>query len=323
MNVTNGNVDSGTPNGASASGGAPAGAGASATGAQGGAAAPSAPQGGGQSNPPAGSFQWPTNWKENLPAELRDEGSLKAIMDIPALAKSFVHAQKAIGSDKIVIPSKHASDDDWRQVFGKLGNPEKVEDYKFEVPADSPFDEKFVNNFKEIAHKNGVLPKQAEGLVKWFAEASKAEAAGYENQVKADFEKNLTSLKAEWGNAYDGKLAKAQAAVEKFGGKELMDYLTKSGLGNQGPIIKAFANAASIFGEDKLTPNPPGGGITPGDATQKITQIFGDKTHPYHLKDHPGHKSAVAEMNDLFVQKNAGQAASAVGAGFISFNARS
>lgn len=258
-----------------------------------------------------------------MPAELRDEGSLKVIQDIPSLAKSFIHSQKMIGADKIVVPTKHATEDDWKQVFTKLGNPEKLEDYKFEVPKDAPFDDKFVGGFKEIAHKAGILPKQAEGLVKWFAEASKVEAEGYKQQMTQKLEAEVAGLKQEWGNAFDAKIAKAQAAAKEFGGADFIKFLNETGLGNSAAMIKAFAKAADLLSEDKIGNDPASGALTPGDAQAKITAVFGNKEHPYHHKSHPGHKAAVEEMQGLFAQKTAGTQQSAVGAGFIPYNSRS
>lgn len=318
MTTPDGTTNNEASPGATALGGAPAGASASAA-AQGGA---TAPQGGGQSFTPPAGFQWPSNWKEALPPEIREEGALKVIHDIPNLAKSYVNAQKMVGAEKISIPSKHATEDDWKQVFQKLGVPEKVEEYKFEVPKDAPFDEKFIKDFQAVAHKTGILPKQAEGLVKWFAEASKAEVANFEAQSKANLEKEVAGLRQEWGAAYDAKIAKAQAAVMEFGGKELVDVLNKTGLGNSAVMIKAFAKASGLMSEDRLGKDALGGGHTPAEADAKIQAIFGDRSHPYHMKDHPGHRAAVEEMSQLFNQKMAGKPQSAIGQ-FIPFNSRS
>ena len=53
------------------------------------------------------------NWKDSLPEELKAEKALESIQDIPGLAKSYIHAQKMIGSDKIPVPNKFATDEDW------------------------------------------------------------------------------------------------------------------------------------------------------------------------------------------------------------------
>ena len=34
-----------------------------------------------------------------------------------------------IGADKVAIPGKHATDDDWNVVYTKLGRPNEAKDY--------------------------------------------------------------------------------------------------------------------------------------------------------------------------------------------------
>ena len=70
-----------------------------------------------------------TNWKDALPEEVREDPSMQAIQSVDNLAKSYVNAQKMVGSDKIIVPNKYAEDNEWNDVFTKLGLPEKAEDY--------------------------------------------------------------------------------------------------------------------------------------------------------------------------------------------------
>ena len=53
-----------------------------------------------------------------------------------ALAKSYVNAQSMIGADKVAIPGKHATDEDWGEVYRRLGRPDTPEGYELvnEVP---------------------------------------------------------------------------------------------------------------------------------------------------------------------------------------------
>ena len=57
-----------------------------------------------------------TSWKDSLPEEIRGHKSLETIKDVGSLAKGFVHAESMIGSDKIAVPGKWATDDDWSAV---------------------------------------------------------------------------------------------------------------------------------------------------------------------------------------------------------------
>ena len=108
------------------------------------------------------------NWKDGLPDDLKTEKALESIQDIPGLAKSYIHAQKMIGSDKIPVPNKYATDEDWQAVYNKLGRPETPDAYEFNLKDNSNIDENALKGFKETAHKNGLLPKQAEAIMNFY-----------------------------------------------------------------------------------------------------------------------------------------------------------
>ena len=86
-------------------------------------------------NPSEPTQQQEVNWRESLPDDLRDDPSLKSIQDVPGLAKSFIHAQKMVGADKIPVPTEHATKEDWDAVYSKLGRPATPDDYKVEGEA--------------------------------------------------------------------------------------------------------------------------------------------------------------------------------------------
>lgn len=254
--------------------------------------------------PPAGAAPAPKTWRDELPDDIKADPSLSAILDVPSLAKSYVHAQKLVGADKVIVPTQHATEDDWQGVFRKLGNPEKLEDYKVERPKDAPFDDEFVGAFKAIAHKAGVLPKQAQNLVNWFNEASKAQSEKLASGYQAELVKGIDALKAEWGQAYSAKLSRANQVLFEAGGQELSELLKQTGLSAHPLMIKAFAKVGDMLKEDAIPADDAGGQlITPAQADSKISAIFGNPDHPYHKPYHAGHKSAVAEMEQLFAAK--------------------
>src|SRR5690554_6452317 len=97
---------------------------------------------------------------EYLPESFRADAVFSRFKDMESLLASYKSAQSMVGMDKIPIPGKHATDDDWKQVFGRLGLPESVDKYEMKLP--EGVDADFVKAFKETAHKAGVLPKQAQ-----------------------------------------------------------------------------------------------------------------------------------------------------------------
>ena len=72
-----------------------------------------------------------------------------------------------VGADKIPVPNKHSTDEDWHEVFKRLGAPSSPDDYKYNFK-DQEMDSGQVQEFNKTAHKLGLLPKQAEGLIKFY-----------------------------------------------------------------------------------------------------------------------------------------------------------
>ena len=70
------------------------------------------------------------DWRSSLPEDIREDPSLKPLQDINSLAKSYVHSQRMLGTDKVVVPGKYATPDEWRGFYHKVGLPEEVKDYE-------------------------------------------------------------------------------------------------------------------------------------------------------------------------------------------------
>lgn len=245
---------------------------------------------------------FPENWKLGLPEELQKSGSLEAIQDIPSLVKSYINAQKLIGADKIPMPSKHATPEEWRAVYHKLGLPQDVKDYKIELPKDAAIDESFTPEFAKKAHELGIMPQQAQNLMNWFNDLNKKAMEDASKNYQTQVQEGISSLRKEWGASFDQEVAAAQAAVEHLGGPEFKAYLAKNGLDNDPVLAKVFAKVGAMLKEDGVNVggNAVGtGALSPAAAQDQINQIMGDMNHPYWHGDHPGHKAAVEEMSKL------------------------
>lgn len=247
---------------------------------------------------PVSKVSIPENWKEALDAELLDNPSIKSIKDINALAKSFIHGQKLVGADKIVVPSNLTSDEEWKGIFQKLGMPESVEKYDFKF---GEADKEFVGKFKALAVESGILPKAAEKLFAFFESESKSVIENNESSSKVAFEETVLGLKKEWGQAYDRKLANAAGLFNKFADDDTKAFMKETGFSNNPAVLKLMSKIADSFGEDKFV--APGGngqmGITPQEADAQIQAIYRDTSHPYFHKGHPKNSEARAEMARL------------------------
>ena len=244
------------------------------------------------------------NWKDSLPEDLKNEKALESIQDIPGLAKSFIHAQKMVGTDKISIPNKHATDDDWNDVYSKLGRPSKPEDYQIQINSNSSVDTDALNGFKEAAHKYGLLPKQAEGIINFYDDMTQ----NYMRDLDAKAEQGRMhaekSLKEEWGPAYDSKVKSVGGVVTKYLNDDFAHMTLSDGtkVGDHPDFIRAFANIASDLGEDKLVTSTGPQYMTHKEIDKQLRELQAEGS-AYWKKNHPNHDAAVQEVQDLMKLK--------------------
>ncbi len=285
------------PDGGGAGGGAPT-------------ATPTAPSPG---TPPPAPAAPQGDWRTSLPDDLKNEPSLKLINDVSGLAKSYVSAQKLVGADKIPVPSKHATEEDWKNVYHKLGLPQDVKDYDVKVKEGISIDKEFNDRFKSTAHKAGILPKQAQALADWFGEENSKAETTVLAEFKKDQDLRMNALKEKWGAAADERIQGAKQLISELASPELVKYLNDSGLGGEPRVVEIFAELHNKYmkeaGEKGGRPNAEPV-MTPKEAQSEINTVMSQvSTHPYFIKDHPNHKAAVAEMQHLYKMANPAKSA--------------
>lgn len=253
----------------------------------------------------------PEDWKAGLDATLKDHPSLgvfkaENLIPVPSdLVKSYVSQQALVGKDKIPLPGEKATEEDWNIVFDRLGRPKTAEEYKFadiQAPEGFPDIAEKVKVFKTIAHKLGILPKQAEGLFSWFVGANIQEYTDYMTGREQEIKVAETTLRKEWGKAYEQNIALAKKVLSAYGDKEIAALLDE-GLGNDPRILRIFAKIGSKMGEDGIIGKGGTFMKTPEEAKAEIAKIMGeaqsDPKHPYVNKGHPEHAIMVQKMADL------------------------
>lgn len=244
------------------------------------------------------------NWKDSLPDDLKAEKALESIQDVTGLAKSYIHAQKMVGSDKIPVPNKFATDEDWQAVYEKLGRPQKPDEYKFEFKDGSEIDENALKGFREAAHKHGLLPKQAEGIMNFYNEMTKSYVQDLNSKSEQGRINAEETLKKEWGAAYENKLKQAGAMANKYLDSDFSNLTLSDGtrIGDHPNFVKAFANLASELGEDQLVQANGPQYMTPKELDKQIASLQQEGS-AYWNKHHPGHDAAVKEVQELLALK--------------------
>ena len=103
------------------------------------------------------------SWKEAIPEELRNDPNIAKFTELESLAKSYVNATRMIGQDKVAVPNNNSTEDQWNEVYDKLGRPESADKYQLDVKSDAvPLDESAIKSFAENAHQLGLNNKQAQ-----------------------------------------------------------------------------------------------------------------------------------------------------------------
>jgi hypothetical protein len=238
------------------------------------------------------------NFKDLIPQSYREEKSLENFNNMEDLLKSYLHAQKLVGADKIPVPNKHATDDDWKEVFKRLGAPEKPEDYKYNI---DQLDQTQIAEFNKTAHQLGLLPKQAEGLIKFYNELSNNQASSLEQRAEDAQLKTETDLKKEFGPQYSKRLDQAKRlAVGTLGEEFLENTILQDGsrLGDNINIIKAFSNLADKLSEDEIIKGDTSGYMTAKEIEKEINELTQEGS-AYWSKTHPNHAKAVQEVLKL------------------------
>jgi len=236
------------------------------------------------------------DWRDAIPEEVRGHRSLEHINDVGALAKSYVHAQSMIGADKIAIPGKSATPEDWREVYSKLGAPQDASGYEINhnVPEGAEVNSEMADWFKGAAYEAGLTPMQAQALADQWNSMSSQSMQMQETEYQ-NFVQNVESeLRVEYGQAFDDKLALGNGVIEQFGNPELLEVQLADGtlLGDNPDVIRLMASIGTFMqerlGEDTLEGVKTDGAMTPDQARDKLSELTAQGS-PYWDQRHPEH----------------------------------
>ena len=241
-------------------------------------------------------------WKEAISEEFRNDPNIEKFTEIDALAKSYINATQMIGKDKVAVPNKNSTDDQWNEVYDKLGRPESADKYTLNAKSEVvPIDEQAIKQFAENAHQLGLNNKQAQGILEFY----KNNMEGMAKQAKVDTEtaqaQSTQQLRQEWGREFDTNIKKAGALAKANMNPEILDMQLKDGmrLGDHPEIIKGFAKIAGMMSEDKIVSTESENVSSNTDVETEISDIMNNKDGPYWNRSHPDHDKVVQQVYTL------------------------
>ena len=248
------------------------------------------------------------DFKSLIPDEYKEDKALANFQDMNQFVKSYLHAQKMVGLDKIPVPNKYATDEDWQEVYKRLGAPEKPDQYKYKFAKDQKVDEASLKAFNEVAQKNGLLPKQAENIVKFYNELSQQAVSQEASKIDAARLESETVLKTEYGSEYNKRLDQAKRlASQTLGADFLNNTILKNGskLGDNVSLIKAFSNLADKLSEDEIVKGDATDYMSRKELQKQIDELEAPDS-AFWKKTHPNHDRAVQEVFKLREMLNNG-----------------
>jgi len=246
------------------------------------------------------------DFKTLIPEEYRGEKSLQNFNKMDDFVKSYLHSQKLVGLDKIPVPNKHATDEDWKEVYKRLGSPETGAEYKYSLPEDHVVPEDTLKSFSEQAAKLGLLPNQADGIMKYYNDIINDGANEQEIKAKEARAASEVDLRKEFGSTFDNKITGAKNLATATLGEEFLNktmLADGSKLGDNPQIVKAFAQLSEKLSEDDIVKGDTPDFLTTSDINKQINTLQ-QPGSAYWDKHHPSHSDAVAEVQSLIRKKN-------------------
>ena len=243
-----------------------------------------------------------TSWKEAISEEFRQDPNIEKFTEIDALAKSYINATQMIGQDKVAVPNKNSTEDQWNEVYDKLGRPESADKYALDIKSDIvPFDDGAIKQFAENAHKLGLSNKQAQGVLEFYKNSMEGTAQKSQVDVETSQVQAEQELRKEWGREFESNVQRAGALAKANLNTDILDLELKNGMrvGDHPELIKGFAKIASLLTEDKIISSDDAAASNSLDLESEIASITNNTDGPYWNKAHPDHDRVVQQVYTL------------------------
>lgn len=239
------------------------------------------------------------SWLDGLDEAYRENPLINKWETLNDFAKTHLNAQKLIGAEKVAIPGKSATNEEWQSLYQRLGSPKDPNEY--DLDKTEVFDEATYESFKNTAYEIGLSNKQASAIAAHFEKQVNDGRGLLAQQVEEARFNGEQELRQEFGQHFVERLTQAQAAAKTvMPDVNLFEVALADGrkLGDHPDIIKAFSSMAEMLGEDGLVGEPTDVVMSAADAKQRYNELVAANT-PYWDKFHPEHQSFIDEALHL------------------------
>jgi hypothetical protein len=237
----------------------------------------------------AGNSEASPSWDTGLD-DYRETIDAKGWKSNADVMQSYVNLEKAVGSDKVPLPSEGSDLAEW-EGWSKLGTPNEAAAYELKAPDGyEAYDQTLSDWFREAAFDSKMPASMAQRMHDKYVERMMGNAEQAQTTAADQNEKWETELKQKYGTAYDERIAAAKRALREYGGDEMVEIIGKAGLGSHPVVVETFAKAGIALGHGpqlKDGDTPSSFGTTPEQAREQIAALrtnpgLMDATHPEH-----------------------------------------
>lgn len=229
-------------------------------------------------NPNPGGGAWFDSFEPELKGYLQNKG-FKEPKD---LAISYRNLEKLQGvpAERLLKLPDESDAEGWKQVWRRLGAPEKPEDYQIEAKDGAAGE--FLKAATGWFHELGIPKKAAQALIQKMDEFGAAQKARQAEAQKAERAEQMDNLKRNWGAAYDKNFQIIDRVAEEFGmdDKALMALRDAMGPAKAAEFLYGIGKK---LGEDQYVSsdgsrvNSFGDAMTPAQARDAINALRQDK----------------------------------------------
>ncbi|MDR0774835.1 MAG: hypothetical protein LBE72_06030 [Rickettsia sp.] len=214
-----------------------------------------------------------SDWLANMPEEIRKAESLGKFKDVSSLAQSYLEAEKSL-NQRVAVPKDDSSDEEWHKFYSRMGLPED---------------------------KRYTAKRQGEKLLNSLYGFSQDLQKQQKNAIEQTRHSHIGWLKNTYGEGFDSKMTVMQAALSKFGTKELAELIEDS---NYSPaLVDLLVRVGETLKSDSLVTGKELPTINSREAAlSEIEKLDSDPEFMVKLrtKNHTGHDQAVKRMQQLY-----------------------
>lgn len=263
----------------------------------------------GPSGPPPEGSASKGNWYDGFSDENKGYAQLKNFKDPQAVLESYRNLEKihSTPQERILKLPEKADDPAWKDIYKRLGAPEKADGYEVKVP--EGMNTEFAEWAKEQFHGLNLTKAQGDKLAAAWNERVQSEMTKHAEAMNDAMLQQEAKIKAEWGAAFEqnkdtvfkiagamGMTEEQAQAVSRVIGADTLNRM----------LLQVATKFGIKFGEDTFRGEGANSGsnnfgqMSPEAARARLSELRNDREWTTRYLN--GGAQEAAEMNRL--QKN-------------------